>query len=305
MHELCQQWPVVQIQVNRNAAKVGLVTPWHVATKTELELFTPRSAEERRALDGGLAISRRRGIEVHPKVVIAAGPGRVYPPSSCPARHEMKVPAEIKVPWRQKSNQGIQECAAEHQRERRLRQAAETASTAGSCRMFEGTHKRFSLSPPPGSVRSSRGELNWIEANIMTRLLFVLLAASAAFAADDPWARVKDLKTGTELRIYKKGAAQPILAKSDEVTEDNLIVVVRNEQIAIAKDLVDRIDYRPNRGGRVATETKSGQTEPDPTPQPPGHGSEVPGTSTSSSVGIGSKPDFETIYKRTAAPPRK
>lgn len=139
----------------------------------------------------------------------------------------------------------------------------------------------------------------------MTRLLFVLLAASAAFAADDPWARVKDLKSGTELRIYKKGTTQPILAKSDDVTEDNLIVVVRNEQIAIAKDLVDRVDARPNKSSRVTTETKSRQTDPDPTPAPGGHGSAVPGTSTSTSVGIGSKPDFEVIYKRPAAPPRK
>jgi hypothetical protein len=139
----------------------------------------------------------------------------------------------------------------------------------------------------------------------MTRLLFVLLAAATAFAADDLWARVKELKSGTEVRIYKKGTAQPILAKSDEVTEDNLIVVVRNEQIAIAKDLVDRIDARPNKAGRVTTETRSRQTDPDPVPAPPGHGSAVPGTSTSTSVGIGSKGDFEPIYKRPAAPPKK
>jgi len=139
----------------------------------------------------------------------------------------------------------------------------------------------------------------------MTKLLFVLLAASTAFAADDPWGKVKDLKSGTELRIYKKGTAQPILAKSDEVTEDNLIVVVKNEQIAIAKDLVDRIDYRPNKDSRITTETKSKQTDPDPIPGPPGHVSAVPGTSTSTSVGIGSKPDFELIYKRPGAPPKK
>ena len=139
----------------------------------------------------------------------------------------------------------------------------------------------------------------------MTKLLFVLLAASAAFAADDPWGKVKDLKSGTELRIYKKGTPQPILAKSDDVTADNLIVVVKNEQIAIAKDLVDRIDYRPNKGSRVATETKSKQTDPDPDPipGPPGHVSAVPGTSTSTNVGIGSKPDFELLYKRPAASP--
>jgi hypothetical protein len=139
----------------------------------------------------------------------------------------------------------------------------------------------------------------------MTKLLFILLAAFTAFAADDPWSAVKDLKSGTELRIYKKGAAQPILAKSDEVTGDNLIVVVKNEEIAIAKDLVDRIDYRPNKDNRITADTKYKQTDPDPIPGPPGRVSPAPGSSSSTSVGIGSKPDFELIYKRPAVSPRK
>jgi len=55
----------------------------------------------------------------------------------------------------------------------------------------------------------------------------MLLAAVAVFAADDPWAKVKELKGGAELRVYKKGAAQPLLAKMDELTDDNLMVVVK------------------------------------------------------------------------------
>jgi hypothetical protein len=153
----------------------------------------------------------------------------------------------------------------------------------------------------------ARDRIVWkyLEVTIMTRLLLVFLAASAVFAADDPWARVKDLKSGTELRIYKKGTAQPILAKSGDVTEENLIVVVKNEEIAIAKDIVDRIDYRPNKGSRVTSETKSGQTDPDPVPAPPGRESAVPGSSSSTRVGVGSKPDFELLYKRPPASPKK
>jgi hypothetical protein len=140
----------------------------------------------------------------------------------------------------------------------------------------------------------------------MSKLIFFLLAATTAFAADDPWAKVRDLKGGTELRIYKKGAAQPVLAKSDDVTGDNLMVVVKNEQVAIPKDQIDRIEYRPTKpGGRLTTETKSQPTEPDTTPGPPGHGSTVPGSSTSTNVSIGSKPDFELIYKRPIPPPKK
>jgi hypothetical protein len=140
----------------------------------------------------------------------------------------------------------------------------------------------------------------------MSKLLFLLLAAFTAFAADDPWAKVRDLKGGTELRIYKKGTPQPVLAKSDDVTDDNLIVVIKNEQVAIPKDQIDRIDYRPTKpGGRITSETKSKPTDPDTTPGPPGHGSTVPGNTTSTNVSIGSKPDFELIYKRPVSPPKK
>ena len=140
----------------------------------------------------------------------------------------------------------------------------------------------------------------------MSKLFFFLLATMTAFAADDPWAKVRDLKGGTELRVYKKGTAQPVLAKSDDVNDDNLMVVVKNEQVAIPKDQIDRIDYRPSKpGSRLTTETKSKPTDPDYTPGPPTRGAAVPGTSTSTSVGIGSKPDFELIYKRPTPPPKK
>ncbi len=137
---------------------------------------------------------------------------------------------------------------------------------------------------------------------MLYRGICLLLAATAAFAADDAWSKVKELKSGTELRVFKKGSIQPILAKSDDVTEENLLIIVKNEETAIPKDQVDRVDYRPSKA-RVTTETKTKTTDPDTTPGPPGHGSLTPGSSTSTSVGIGSKPDFETIYRRPSPPP--
>jgi len=138
----------------------------------------------------------------------------------------------------------------------------------------------------------------------MTRAFFVGLAAIAALAADDPWAKVHDLKSGTELRIFKKGSPQPVIAKMDELKEDALLVVVKSEQVAIPKDQIDRVDARPA-GKRVTVNSKTETTEPDTRPAPPGYSSQIPGTSTSSGVSIGSKPDFETIYRRPAVPPKK
>lgn len=130
-----------------------------------------------------------------------------------------------------------------------------------------------------------------------------------ALGADDPWGKVRDLKTGTELRIYKKEARQPVLAIMDEATDQRLIVVVKNEQIAIAKSDIERIDYRPPRpGGRVTKETRTTQTdgasEAKAGPQPQGTRG-GPSSSTSTSFGIQSKPDFETIYRRASPAPQK
>lgn len=141
----------------------------------------------------------------------------------------------------------------------------------------------------------------------MRRLLLVLLTAVAAFGADDPWAKVKALHTGAELRIVKKGSATPVLAQMDELTDDNLIVILKKTQTAIPKEDIDRVDARPTPGSRVTKETTTKESFPDaksaiPSPQ---KGPDVPGTSTSTSVNIGSKPDFETVYRRPTGAPKK
>lgn len=139
----------------------------------------------------------------------------------------------------------------------------------------------------------------------MSRILLFFCTALLAFAADNPWAKVKDLKTGTELRIYKVNGKQPILAKMDELTDESLVVIVKNEQTAIPKEQIDRIDYRPpSKNSRITTDSRTttgANSEPvGPRPTP---GASVPGMSTSSGVSVGSKPDFETIYRRTQTLP--
>ena len=137
----------------------------------------------------------------------------------------------------------------------------------------------------------------------MPKFLILALAAISAFAADNPWDKVRELKTGTELRILRKGSRQPILATMDEANDERLVVVVKNEQQAIQKDDIDRIDFRPATKSKIAKETRTTQTDTTQTssvgPQP--RGSQTgPATSTTTSFGGAPKPDFETIYRRTA-----
>lgn len=143
---------------------------------------------------------------------------------------------------------------------------------------------------------------------MVNRTLLASIAALSLLAADDPWTKVRELKSGTELRIQKKDARQPLLAQMDEANDERIVVVVKNEQLAIPKEDIDRIDYRPKGGSRVVRESKvnnSGPGKPNPSDQRIGGSVPGPSQSASSSLTFGSKPDFETIYRRTPAASKK
>jgi len=140
----------------------------------------------------------------------------------------------------------------------------------------------------------------------MLKTIIVLCAAVLAFGADDPWAKVKELKTGTELQVYKRGSVQPLAVKMDELTDQNLIVINKNAQTAILRDDIDRIDARPSGKTRTVNETKVNEknaatdprsTIPGPNSPP---GAMSPPTSGASSGVTWSKPGFEIVYRRTA-----
>src|ERR1700678_445888 len=122
----------------------------------------------------------------------------------------------------------------------------------------------------------------------MRGFLLLMLAGLVALGADDEWTKVKALKTGAELRVYKKGSTQPVLAQIDELTDENLIVIVKKTQIAIPKDQIARLEARPPAGG-VTKETTTKQTVD-------ADGKE--NTSTSTGYSFGGKPNFETVYRR-------
>jgi hypothetical protein len=140
----------------------------------------------------------------------------------------------------------------------------------------------------------------------MTRLVsWLCLAGVLAIGAEDPWAKVRAIKSGSELRILKREAKQPLLATFDEATDERIVVVVKNEQVSIPKEDIERIDARPKTGRPVTRETKtttSAPGNPAPVDQRPGGGPPGPSGSSSSSLTFGSKPDFETVYRRPPVP---
>ena len=137
-------------------------------------------------------------------------------------------------------------------------------------------------------------------------MLVLLAAVSWSFAADikkdDPWLKVKEIKSGSEIRVYKRGSTQPLLAKMGDLTDDKLVIVLKNAESAIDRRDIDRIDARPTGGKRA--KVNSTATMNDPTSQPVDgvrpENYPKPGSSYSSGVSMGSKPDFETVYQRRA-----
>lgn len=144
----------------------------------------------------------------------------------------------------------------------------------------------------------------------MRTALLLIAALTAAVAAEDTWTKVKDLKSGTDLRITREGAKQPILAQMDHATDENLFIATKKEQLVIPRSEIQRLDARPQQtGSRVSKQTTVKTNEignPAPSEQRPGGRLAGPSSSSSTSLSIGSKPDFETIYRKiTGAPPQK
>jgi hypothetical protein len=135
------------------------------------------------------------------------------------------------------------------------------------------------------------------------KICLLSLAAALAFGADDPWAKVREIKSGTEIRVYKKGSKAPVIGKIDQATEDAVVVMLKKEEIGIQREDVDRIDSRPaEKGTRVTHNSTTTPNNPAKLPPlGPRRNDERPDEpSSSSGLEMHSRPDFETVYTRPA-----
>jgi hypothetical protein len=144
------------------------------------------------------------------------------------------------------------------------------------------------------------------------RTLALLLATAfvvpiTAHTADDSWNKVKALKSGTELRIYKRGSLVPILAQAAEATDDKLTVVVKKKEVAIDKSEIDRIESRPLASKKVTKTTTTTVVDPTLQPVKGARPEDYPtGATTSSGTSYSwSNVPFETIYRRGIGKPAK
>jgi hypothetical protein len=146
------------------------------------------------------------------------------------------------------------------------------------------------------------------EVSNMPRNFLLILTAISALAANDPWAKVRELKSGSEVRVYKAGSSQPITGKLDEVHDDSIVLILKNEQVGVQKDEIDRLDARPSQAGNhMIKDTHTRVDNPDPAKPTPGpsQGATGPTTSTTTNLNLRPKADFDTVYRRTAAAAEK
>jgi hypothetical protein len=132
----------------------------------------------------------------------------------------------------------------------------------------------------------------------MKPIVLLLLTAMASFAADDSWAKVRELKRGVELRVYTANTKEPIRATFDQASDESLIVITKDGQLSILKDDIERVDRRREPPRPIVKETQVDR-------KIAAKGAEVtsntiPGATTSvkTRVDIPSKSAFETIYDR-------
>lgn len=95
----------------------------------------------------------------------------------------------------------------------------------------------------------------------MWRLAVWCIACAIAWGAEGSWQRVKDLKIGSDIRVYKKGSTKPMSAKAAGASNDKLFITIKKEQSAIDKAEIDRIDYHPPGSKPAKSETRTITTD--------------------------------------------
>ncbi|MFB3825488.1 MAG: hypothetical protein ACE15B_01920 [Bryobacteraceae bacterium] len=126
--------------------------------------------------------------------------------------------------------------------------------------------------------------------------LFLALAAAAAFAQDDPWAKVRELDRGSELRIYRTGRKRPVEARFEALSQNAVVVIVKTTNTAIPKSEIERIDARPASGAGVKAEVQKRVATPEEATLKRSRDSNLPPGSTSAGIKIKSKPGFVKVY---------
>ena len=95
---------------------------------------------------------------------------------------------------------------------------------------------------------------------LMKVILVGLVLSFYSFAAGDGWSKVKALKSGTEIRVFQAGIKEALVGRIDEADEERLVLVLKNEQRAVFKADIERLEARSS-GARPVTKSTNVKSE--------------------------------------------
>lgn len=138
-------------------------------------------------------------------------------------------------------------------------------------------------------------------------LLFAVFALSVfAGPADSPkedWRTVMAIPSGMELRIFKTDGTPPIVALMDEANDERIVIVIKNEQQAVYRSEIERVESRAKEAGRTTRQTWVSKNQGDKNAPTPYTSKNTPGpaTTVSNKVTFGSKTPYALVYQRPSA----
>lgn len=123
----------------------------------------------------------------------------------------------------------------------------------------------------------------------------------ARFESDDPWQKVIALDSGSEIRVTRKGG-KPVAGLFASADAERVVVVIKNEQVAVAKEQIALLEARPKTASRVTRTSETTQNMPLDRPPAANPAERMrpspPNSTSSSSSGVTfSKPGFEVVYR--------
>lgn len=137
-------------------------------------------------------------------------------------------------------------------------------------------------------------------------LLFLFAAIAAASGDEDPWTKVRKMESGSDVRVYRSGKKKPVEGKFEQASAESVVVLLKNAQVSIPREQVERVDWRPARnGGGVAMETGRHVGTREAAATGRSKDSNLPPRSTVTGIKIRPWVSYETIYRRAEAPPKK
>jgi hypothetical protein len=139
----------------------------------------------------------------------------------------------------------------------------------------------------------------------------VLFAAAFAAEPEDDWKKVMALSRGTEVRLTGPGIKSTLEGKVDQVNDEAIVLMLRNEQRSVLKEEIATLDFRNvtatrklTKDSKVSTDDTSANPIP-PRQRLPGQSAVPRNMSSTTSVTLPTRAPWEPLYRVKQKPAKR